>query len=95
MKITKGVIRHFSKSKDAHAQLTKQRKEQGVAFGLQKVSKTRFGNIYWSTKSVVDNLSIILSLVGDGDVHFQVCSTAANGGWFLSLYAHRKTALQR
>ena len=91
MKITKGVIRHFSKSEDVHTQLTKQHKEQGVAFGLQKVLKTQFGNIYWSTKSVVDNLSIILLLVGDGKVHFQVHPVAADCHEWYSPHSHDST----
>ena len=72
MKIVKAIIAHFSKSDQAHHLLTEERKKQGVRFGLQKLSKIRFGNIYWSSISIVDSLPIISSLAEDGRVEFKV-----------------------
>ena len=69
----KAIIGHFSRSEAAHTRLTEERGKLGVRFGLQKVSKTRFGSIYWSTISVVDCFSIIQSLASEGLVPIKVC----------------------
>jgi hypothetical protein len=74
VRIIKNIIAHFSISEHANNLLTQERLKHGVRFGLQKVSKIRFGNIYWSSLSVADSLSIIEMLIKDGKLKFKVSS---------------------
>lgn len=74
VRVIKNIIAHFSKSEHANNLLTQERLKHGVRFGLQKVSKIRFGNIYWSALSVADSLSIIEMLIKDGKLKFKVSS---------------------
>ena len=78
VKIVKAIIAHFSRSDHAHHLLTEERAKQGVRFRLQKLSKIRFGNIYWSSISVVDSLPIISSLAEAGRIEFKVLPCKAN-----------------
>ncbi|KAJ7041752.1 ribonuclease H-like domain-containing protein [Mycena alexandri] len=76
IKITRGGIKKFGQSKQAKEFLKQLRKrasaEQDISIrGIERIGKTRFANVTWSSISVKRNLDLIRTLCTDGRVEIK------------------------
>ncbi|KAJ7017102.1 ribonuclease H-like domain-containing protein [Mycena alexandri] len=76
IKITRGGIKKFGQSKQAKAFLKQLRNRastsQGISIrGIEKIGKTRFANVTWSSISLKRNLDFVRTLCTDGRVEIK------------------------
>jgi hypothetical protein len=69
------TLSFFSDSTDSANHLEEVRKELGIHCGFEKIGKTRFGSIYWSTESLRRCLPALQIIVSNPDhpVNITVC----------------------